>query len=202
VFFRRIELGEPGAENASLPVFSTSGNLLLFDAIFSDPDFGTILIRTIADDYKLENRIVRDEIELVVELPHEGAELFEKGDADGIEIGLGLSGSGVGAALIGANAMKIAIDSNGFGVGGDTPFGSPEQDSDMRGIQVHDAGWNGIPLDGLVDGGKENDVPGNMNNDAATRQIGDDFVLVALRETGSREESSEEHEENEKAAAR
>jgi hypothetical protein len=32
-----------------------------------------------------------------------------------------------------------------------------------------------------------------MNNDTAARQIGDDFVLVALGETGSRQESSEEH---------
>ena len=86
--------------------------------------------------------------------------------------------------------MKIAIDSNGFWVGRDTPFRSAKQDSDMRGIQVHHAGWNGILFDGLVDGGKEDDVPGNMNNDAAARQIGDDFVLVALGETGSRQESS------------
>ena len=93
MFFRGIELREPRAENARLPVFTARGNLLLFDAIFRDPDFGTILSRTIADDDKLENGIVRDEIELVVELPHEGAELFEKGDADGIQIGLGLSGS-------------------------------------------------------------------------------------------------------------
>src|SRR5882724_2991492 len=196
VFFRGIELREPGAENARLPVFSTSGNLLLFDAIFSDPDFGTILIRTISDDYQLENGIVRDEIEPMVELPHEGSELFEKGDADGIEIGLSLSGSCVHAALISTNAVKIAIDSNGFWVGRDTPFRSAEQDSDMRGVQVHHAGWNGTPLDGLLDGGKENDVPSDMNNDAATRQIGDDFVLVALRETGSAQETSEEHREN------
>ena len=63
----------------------------------------------------------------------------------------------------------------------------------MKSIQVHHAGWNGILLDGLVDGGKENEVPGNMNNDASARQIGDDFVLVALGETGSRQESSEEY---------
>ena len=192
VFFRGIELREPGAENARLPVFTAGGNLLLFDAIFSDPDLGTVLIRTIADDYKLKNGIVRDEIELVVELPHKGAELFEKGDADGIEIGLGLSGSCVRAALIRANAVKIVIYSNGFWVGRDTPFRSAKQDTDMRGIQVHHAGWNGIPLDRLVDGGKENHVFGDMNNDAAARQIGDDFVFVALGETGSGQESSEE----------
>ena len=62
----------------------------------------------------------------------------------------------------------------------------------MRGVQVHHAGWNGIPLDGLVDGSKEDDVLGDMNNDASARQIGDDFVLVALSETGSRRENSEE----------
>jgi len=129
----------------------------------------------------------------MVELANEGTELFEKGDSDGIEIGFGLSGGCVSAALIGTNALKIAIDSNRFWVGRDTPFRRAEQDSDMRGIQFHHAGWNGIPLDGLVDGGKENDVPGDMNNDAAARQIGDDFVLVALLETGSRQQSSEEH---------
>src|SRR5882672_9244275 len=126
----------------------------------------------------------------MVELPHEGTKLFEKGDTDGIEIGLGLSGSGVGAALICANAVKIVIDSNGFWVGRDTPFRSAEQDSNMGSIQVHHAGWNGIPLDWLVDGGKENNVPGDMNNDAAARQIGHDFVLVSLRETGSGQKSS------------
>jgi hypothetical protein len=129
----------------------------------------------------------------VVELPHKGTELFEKGDADGIKIGLRLARRHVGAALIRANALKIAIDSNGFWVGRDTPFRSAQQDSNMRGIQVHHPGWNGIPFDGLVDGGKENDVPGDVNNDAAARQIGDDFVLVALRETGSGQDRSEEY---------
>ncbi len=128
-----------------------------------------------------------------MELGNEGTELFEKGDADGIEIGFGLSGSCVGAPLIRANALKIAIHSNGFWVGGDAPFRSTEQDADMHGIKVHHARGNGISLDGLVDRGKNDDVSCSMNDDTAAGQTGDDFVLVALRETGSGQETSEEH---------
>jgi len=152
-----------GGECASASI-STSGNLLLFDTIFSDPDLGTVSIRTIADDYKLENGIVRDEIELVVELPHEGRSFSRKVMPMASRSGSAsreLSPCGAHSRQRGENRDRFewVLGRQGHAIR------SAEQNSDMRGVQVHHAGWNGIPLYGLVDGGKENDVPGDMNNE-------------------------------------
>jgi hypothetical protein len=54
-------------------------------------------------------------------------------------------------------------------------------------IEVHGdhAGRNGTRFQGLIDGGEDDDVLGDMNDDASACEIGDDFVFAALREKRS-----------------
>jgi hypothetical protein len=51
----------------------------------------------------------------------------------------------------------------------------------MRGIQVHYTRGNGIPLDGMIDGGKNDGVFRDVNNHLAASEIADNFVLAVLR---------------------
>ena len=82
--------------------------------------------------------------------------------------------------ISGADVRKIAIYSNGLGVSGDSPLGGAKKDSEMAGINVHHARGNGIALDGLIDGSENDDVFGDVDDDAAAGEIGDDFVFAGL----------------------
>ncbi len=188
--FGRVELGEARAENARLPILAAGGNLLLFNAVFDLPDFGAVIVRE-ADDDELEERLVGRKIELVMELGDEGAEFFEESDADSFEVGSGCVGELVVVLVGGAgNSLEIAVEADGRGGGGDLPLGGAEDDADVAGVKLQKAGRDGIGFDGLVDGGEDDDViAGDLNNDAAAGEAGDDFVfaLGRLREGGDGE---------------
>ena len=79
-----------------------------------------------------------------------------------------------------ANALEIAVQPDGLGVGGNAPFRSSEEDPDVSRIEVHHARRNGVALYGLIDSGKDDGVLGDVNDSAAAGEIGDDFVLVLL----------------------
>src|ERR1700730_2118197 len=183
MFFRGVELRETGAQKARLPVFIARGDQFLLHAKFYDPYFRAVVIRAVADDHKLENGIVRNEIEFVVKLGDQRTKFFKKSDADGLQIDLRFSRRLLVVRISRPESWKITIHSNGLGVGGDSPLGGAEKHADVRGIEIHHARRNGIAFDRLIDSRENDDLFCDMHDDAATGQIGDDFVLVALRET-------------------
>jgi len=61
----------------------------------------------------------------------------------------------------------------------------------MRGIEGHHARRNGIRFNGLIDGGKNDALFCDVNNHAASRKIGDDFVFTALGKRVSWEKAEE-----------
>src|SRR6266851_4300231 len=75
MFFRRVELSKARAKDARLPVIAARGDLLLLDAIFSNPHFRAVVVGSVADDDNLENGFIGREIELVVQLSDEWADL-------------------------------------------------------------------------------------------------------------------------------
>lgn len=189
--FGWVELGEARAQNARLPILAAGGDLLLFNAVFDLPDFGAVIVRKSEDD-ELEERLVGRKIELVMELGDEGAEFFEERDAESFEVGGGCLGKRV-IVLVGSvrNGLKVAVEADGRGGGGNLPFGGAENDADVAGVELQEAGWDGTGFDGLVDGGEDNDVvASDLNDDAAAGEVGDDFVfaLVSLRGGGCHEE--------------
>jgi len=116
-------------------------------------------------------------IELMVELPTRD-EAFEKRDSDGIEIGLGSPGV---MSVLRSLAQRVENRDRFEWVWDrqDTPFPSAEQDSDMRASRFITRGGMEFPSTGWSMAAKRM-TPWQHDNDAATRQIGDDFVLVAL----------------------
>jgi hypothetical protein len=48
----------------------------------------------------------------------------------------------------------------------------------MCGVKVHHPRRNGISLDGPVDRRKDNDFFGDMNDDAPTGKVGNDFIFL------------------------
>jgi hypothetical protein len=55
----------------------------------------------------------------------------------------------------------------------------------MRGVDARDARRNGVRFDGLVNGGKNNDVARDVDNHAAAGKVGDDFIVAILGSNGS-----------------
>jgi hypothetical protein len=74
--------------------------------------------------------------------------------------------------------LEILVQANRFGIGGELPFGRTEKDADVTRVEVHHARRDGIGLDGLIERGKNDGFSRNVNDDAATGQIGDDFLFT------------------------
>src|SRR5271169_5148799 len=77
-----------------------------------------------------------------------------------------------------SNALKIAVQSNGFGVRRNEPYRCAEKDPNMRGGQIHDSWWNGISLHRLIDGREDDQLLGHVDDRAAPSKIRDDFVFM------------------------
>src|SRR6267142_1496541 len=180
MFFRRVELSEARPLHTRLPIVTTGGDLLLLHTILHDPHFRTVVVGSITNDHDLEDGIIGGEIEFVVELSHQGAKLFEEGDADGLQVRLAFAGSGLVTGIGAGDTLKIAVQPNGLGVGGNAPFRSSEKDADVRSVEVHHARRDGISLHGLIDGREDDDVLCHVNDGTAAGEIGDYFVFVLL----------------------
>ena len=128
----------------------------------------------------MEDGIIGGEIEFVVELSDQGAKLFKESDADGFQIRLTLAGSRLVTGVGPGDTLKIAVQPNGLGVGGNAPFRSSEKDANVRGVEVHNSRRDGISLHGLIDGREDDDVLGHVNDGTAASEIGDYFVFVLL----------------------
>ena len=112
------------------------------------------------------------------------------------EIGFGLSGIG-SVVLLGSlgGGLKIAIEAHGLGRSRRLPLGCAENDADVGGVELQQARRNRFGLDGLIDGGENDDVIlGNLNDDTTAGEAGDDFVFALLSLRGG-EDGKKEGEE-------
>ena len=81
--------------------------------------------------------------------------------------------------------MIITIQANGIGSRRNLPFGCAEEDADVGGIELQEAGRYRILFYGLIDGGKDDDVVlSDLSDDAAACEAGDDLVLPLQRLSG------------------
>jgi hypothetical protein len=74
--------------------------------------------------------------------------------------------------------LDILIQANRFGIGWELPLGCTEKDADVALIKFHYTGRDRIGFDGLIERGEDDGVFRNMNDDAATREIGHNFLFT------------------------
>src|SRR6266852_2128999 len=129
MFFRRIELRETRPLNARLPIVSARGNLLLLHTILHDPYFRAVFVGSVANHHDLKDRIIRREINFVVQLSDKRTKFLKECNADGLQVRFTLARSLV-TRVGAANALEIAVQSDGLGIGGNAPFRSSEEDPD------------------------------------------------------------------------
>jgi len=103
---------------------------------------------------------------------------------------------GLVAAFPAAKALKFAVQADGLGVGRNAPLGGAEEHGNVRGVDARNAGRNGIRFDGLVDGGKNDDLARDVYDDASAGEVRDDFIFAILRPNrkGDREEKKDKRE--------
>lgn len=185
VLFRRIDLRKTRAKNVCLPEICLRGHGGLFDIEIDEPDFRAIILGRVADQNDFEERFVWLEIDFVMKLGDERAEAFEKGDAYLLEVlvDVGTRVVGIGSG----QAWDVAIQANGFGLRGHLPFGGAEENADVAIVDGGDTRRNGFGLEGMIDGGKEDGVIGDLDDGAAAGEIGDDFVFLGSDGAGGRE---------------
>ena len=123
-----------GRWNARLPVLATGGDLLLINAVFELPNFGTVVARKSQnDDFK--NGVVGLHVNLVMELGDERTQRFEESDANGFEVGRGLVGKALIMLVGGAgDTLEIAIEADGLRIGRNLPLGRAEDDAHVAGV--------------------------------------------------------------------
>jgi len=76
------------------------------------------------------------------------------------------------------------VEANGARLRGDLPLRGAEKNADVVGAERGNAGRNAAGFDGMFDGAEEDSVAGDEDDDAATGEIGNDFVF--LGEAGRR----------------
>src|SRR6266481_3689534 len=107
MFFRWIQLREARAQNARLPILAASRDLLLLHAVLNGPNFGPIVIWRIADEHHFEERLIGQEIDLVMELRGKRTQFLENRHADGLKIRLCLSSIILIFGIPPVNALKV-----------------------------------------------------------------------------------------------
>src|SRR5258708_36757481 len=142
MFFRRIELRETRPLNARLPIVSARGNLLLLHTILHDPYFRAVFVGSVANHHDLEDRIIRREINLVVQLSDKRTKFLKECNTDGLQVRFAFAGRSLIMGVAAADTLEITVQPDGLGVGGNAPFRSSEEDADVRGVEIHHAGRN------------------------------------------------------------
>jgi len=80
----------------------------------------------------------------------------------------------------------MAVQPKGLRISRNSPLRRSEENADVSVVEVHHTGRNGISFDGLIDSGKNDHILGGMNDDAATGEVGNNFVLAVLSGKGNR----------------
>lgn len=191
VLFRWIELSEARAQDMCLPeiAFGTEGFLL--GAVIDEPDFGAV-IAGIANQDKREEGLVGLQVDLAVQLGNERAKLFQKADADLLEVIFAGTGRLIHASVGGAYVLEIVIEAYGPRLRGYLPLRGAEEDAHVRGINLSSARRHGGGLDRMIDDAENDGVARDVDDDAAASKVGDDFVRLG---DGGRRKYSERHQE-------
>jgi len=190
MLFGRIKLGEARPQNMGLQIVTAGSDGTLFHLILHEPDFRPIIPRCVAEDDDLEQRFVRFQLDGMMELGNERAQFFEESNADLFEILLG----GPFRNIVGINSAKVgnvAVEPDGPRLRCDLPFGSAKEDADVAAINGGHARRNGFRFEGMINGGKYDGVVGDVNDCAATGEVGDDFVFLGTGSSAGCERSQE-----------
>jgi len=158
--------------------------------ILNEPDFRSVISRSVAEKNDLEQRFVWLEFNWVVKFGNEGAQFFEEGNADLLEVLLGAalgSESGVNSAKVG----DVAVEPNGPRLRGDLPFGRAKENADVAVINRGDSRRHGFGFERMIDGREHNGVVGNVNDGAAAGEVGDDLVFLGISKSAGRERGHE-----------
>src|SRR5262249_51443493 len=153
-----------------LPVILSRRQQLLRNPVFHRPGFRSVMLWAETDHHHLEERLIGWKVNLAPELCYQRPELLQKGDPNHFQIGICLSvvGGFIAGIAPRGNTLKVSVHPDGIWIGQRTPLGSSKKNSDVLTIQIHDAGrWCSL-FDGLVNGGKKDDlIFCNMKDDPA-----------------------------------
>jgi hypothetical protein len=173
----RVKLGEARPQNVSLQKVPTSSRGSLLHLILDQPDFRPVIPGRVADKDNLEERFVGFEFDWMMELGNEGAQFFEEGDADLLEILFGGAfRNSVG--IDGAEVRNVAVEPDWAGLRGDLPFGGAEENGDMAAVNGGHARGNGFGFERVIDGGEDDGIIGDVDDGAAAGEIRDDFLIL------------------------
>jgi len=175
-------LREARAQDVSLPEFFGADEFL-FGAVIDDPDFRAVVLR-VANQHKREKRLVGLQVDLVMQLGNERAQLFQKTDPDLLEVAFSGAGRPIGL-IVGTDILETVIEADGPRLGWNLPLRGTEENTEMCGINLSSARRDRVGFNGTIDHAEDNGVACHLNDDTATGKIRYDFVR--LRERGRRE---------------
>ena len=180
MLFGRIKLREAWPQNMGLQIVSASSDRTLFHLILHEPDFRPIISWCVAEDDDLEQRFVGFELDGMMELGNERAQFFKESNADLLEILLGSPFRNI-MRINSGKVRNVAVEPNGPRLRCDLPFGSAKEDADVAVINGGDAWRHGFGFEGMINGGENDCVISNVNDGAATGEVGDNFVFLGAR---------------------
>jgi len=190
MLFGWIKLGEARPKNVGLQKITTGSRGSLLHLILDQPDLGPVISGRVADEDNLEERFVGFEFYWMVELGNEGAEFFEEGNADLLEILFGGAfGNSVG--IDSAEVRNVAVEPDWAGLRGDLPFGGAEENADVAAVNGSNARRGGFGFERVIDGGEDNGIVSDVNDGAAAGEIRDDFLILGGKRGPCQECSSE-----------
>ena len=133
-----------------------------------------------------------------MELRNEGAQFFEEGNADLIEVLLGTAG-GSKAGINSAKVGDVAVESNGPGLRGDLPFGRAKKNGDVPCVNGGDTRGNGFRFERMIDSREHDGVVCDMDDGSAAGEVGDDFVFLCVKwESEEKKQPELEKEESQR----
>ena len=119
-----------------------------------------------------------------MKLRDERAKFFEEDNADLFEI-VFPSTFGLLVTLVRrGDGLNVVVQANGFRLRGGLPLRGTEKNGDVAYPDGSNARRDGLGLQRMFDRGKKNGVLGDLNDDAATRKIGNDFVVLSRDAAG------------------
>src|SRR6266481_4109227 len=122
----------------------------------------------------------------MMELRSKGAQLFEEGNTDLLEVllcGAGGSEPGVDSTEVG----DVTVESNGPGLRSDLPFRSAKENADVAAVNGSDAWRHGFGFKRVIDSRENDGVIGNVDDGAAAGEVGDDFIFLRMGRSAGRE---------------
>jgi hypothetical protein len=188
MLFGWIKLSKARPQNVGLQEITASSRGRLLHLILDQPDFRPVISGRVADEDKLEERFVGFEFDRVMELGNEGAQFFEEGDADLLEI---LFGRGNSVGIDSAEVRNVAVEPDWPGLRGDLPFGGAEENGDMATVNGGNARRNGFGFERVIDGGKDDGIVGDVNDGAAAGEIRDNLLVLGVKRGSCQERCAE-----------